>query len=114
MSREASHPLHLREVLDSAHASHLAARLNRHDEDGATCVRPSAEEVDIGNLFGGVLARDLRLDEGVLGQDVGIFGIAVGVELGQGLEGSVGAVVVGEPSPGKRSGQRRSRQEGQE
>lgn len=87
-------------VLNGADAGHLTAGLDRHDENRAADVGPAAEEVEIGDFPLGVLLGDLRLDEIVLGEDVWIARVAVGVQLSESLEPFVSAVVVTEPSVG--------------
>ena len=87
-----------REVLDRAHARHLAAGLNHHDEDRAAQVRPPDEEIYVALGFLGVLFGDLELDQVELGRDVGVFDVAVGVELRKVAQCFVCAIVVAEPA----------------
>ena len=87
-----------REVLDRAHARHLATGLDHHDEDGAAQVRPPDEEVDVALGFLGVLFGNLDLDQVELGRDVGVFDVAVGVQLREVEQGLLCAVVVAEPA----------------
>lgn len=77
---------------------HLTTSLHRHDDDDAAQVGPATENVEVCDLPVRVFLGDLRLDEFVFGEDIRVVDIAVGVQLSEGLQALVGAVVIAEPS----------------
>ena len=84
--------------MDCAHAGHLAAGLDCHDEYHSTNVRPAAEEINISHLSVRVLFRNLSLDEVVLGEDIRVVCVAIRMESGESFETFIRTVVVAEPS----------------
>lgn len=73
----------LRLTLNSRDTRHLAACLDRHDQNHAADVRPASEEVEIGNLLARVLLSYLGLDKVILGKNVWVVSVAVGMQLRQ-------------------------------
>jgi hypothetical protein len=72
--------------LDDGNTSHLDRSLKRNGYEQATEARPVGKQLCVGFGFVLLLKRDSILDRFKFGNDPGVLGVAMCVEVGQSLE----------------------------